>query len=371
MNESTFEQPLPIDKAKLAATGHLANRSVVKGKWHIYPEMAAAGLWTTASDLVRFAVGMQEAAAGKSGKILSRELARQMLLVEKGAYGLGVSLDGSGPTLRFSHGGRDEGFDAGLVAYAETGQGAAIMINANDNSRMVPRILEVIARAYQWRDFPSLTPGEQPAAEVKVAEDKLVAYAGRYEFANNQMLSIVAERGHLVTLVDGFPDEEFLPDANDRFHSTERDARITFVQDGGGKVSGILWNAGGRERKVPRIGPLFDSLNPKPDPDPARTEKVVAALKALGQGRKTAADSPSLTPGARADLANGPAMGLANLESLVFLADEDVSARAIERHKGAVSRILHYRLTSEKPARGLLVHMTADGLITDYDIVDD
>src|SRR5947199_1476359 len=57
MNESTYEQPLPADKAKLTATGHSRDRSPIKGRWHIYPEMAAAGLWTTASDLARFAIG--------------------------------------------------------------------------------------------------------------------------------------------------------------------------------------------------------------------------------------------------------------------------------------------------------------------------
>ena len=56
---------------------------------------------------------------------------------------------------------------------------------------------------------------------------------------------------------------------------------------------------------MPRIGPLFHSLKPQPDPDPARTEKVVAALKALGQGGKAIADSPLLTPGARADFGTG------------------------------------------------------------------
>ena len=96
MNESTFEQPLPADKAKLTATGHYADRSLVKGRWHIYPEMAAAGLWTTASDLARFAIGVQEAVAGKSGKTLSRRMARQMLTEQKNHYGLGVGLEGSG-----------------------------------------------------------------------------------------------------------------------------------------------------------------------------------------------------------------------------------------------------------------------------------
>ena len=73
------------------ATGHLQDRSLVKGKWHIYPEMAAAGLWTTPSDLARFAIGVQEALAGRSDKTLSKRMARQMLTEEKESYGLGCS----------------------------------------------------------------------------------------------------------------------------------------------------------------------------------------------------------------------------------------------------------------------------------------
>ncbi|MEK7832245.1 MAG: serine hydrolase domain-containing protein [Acidobacteriota bacterium] len=46
MNNSTYEQPLPADKTAKAAMGHRANGEIVKGKFHAYPEMAAAGLWT-------------------------------------------------------------------------------------------------------------------------------------------------------------------------------------------------------------------------------------------------------------------------------------------------------------------------------------
>jgi CubicO group peptidase (beta-lactamase class C family) len=369
MKESTFEQPLPADTARLTASGHDPDRSVVKGRWHIYPEMAAAGLWTTPSDLARFAIGLQQADTGRSEKVLSREMARRMLSVEKDGYGLGVGVEGTGTALRFGHGGRDAGFDARLTAFAETGQGAVIMINTNDNSRMVSRIFEAIAREYQWPDRPTPPPSGRPLAQV--AEAELIGCTGRYEFANNQMLTIGAERGHLVTLVDGFPDEEFLPESEERFHSAERDIQITFLKDDGGAIRGLSWKEGGREREIPRIGPLFHSLKPRTDPDPARTEKVVAALRLLAEGGKALADSPLLTSGARADFGNGTPPGLADLRSVVFLAEEDVSSRRIERHKGAVSRILHYRLVTDKPDRGLLIHLTSGGHITDYDIVDD
>jgi len=154
MESSSFDQPLPEDRAKFTATGHNQDRTKVQGRWHVYPEMAAAGLWTTASDLARFAIGIQESRAGRSNPVISVAMTGQMLTVVANNYGFGVGLHSSGASLRFSHGGRDQGFDAMLVAYAETGQGAVVMINANENSPAVSRILQFIAREYCWADYP-------------------------------------------------------------------------------------------------------------------------------------------------------------------------------------------------------------------------
>ncbi|HTQ51080.1 MAG TPA: serine hydrolase domain-containing protein [Candidatus Acidoferrales bacterium] len=148
MTNSTYEQPLPKDLAMLAATGYYASGRAVEGKWHVYPEMAAAGLWTTPSDLARFAIAIQQALAGKSNPVLSPATTRLMLTRQKANDGLGVFLGGRGQSLRFSHGGRDEGFDAFMVAYADTGQGAVIMINANDDSGASNKIIEAIAKEY-------------------------------------------------------------------------------------------------------------------------------------------------------------------------------------------------------------------------------
>jgi len=150
MTNSTYEQPLPKDLATSAATGYYANGNAVKGKWHVYPEMAAAGLWTTPSDLARFDIAIQQALAGKSNPVLSPATTRLMLTRQKADDGLGVFLGGRDKTLKFSHEGRDEGFDAIMVAFANTGQGAVIMINANDNSGAGNKIIEFIAQEYDW-----------------------------------------------------------------------------------------------------------------------------------------------------------------------------------------------------------------------------
>lgn len=152
MTNSTFAQPLPGDKAALAATGYYSGGRAVDGKWHIYPEMAAAGLWTTASDLARFALAIQRTLAGSTNGIISPSMARQMVTNQSESDGLGVFLLGEGPTQRFVHNGRDEGFDAVMMAYAHRGQGAVILINANDNTGALDRIVDAVAHAYHWSD---------------------------------------------------------------------------------------------------------------------------------------------------------------------------------------------------------------------------
>ena len=85
MSHSSFQQPLPPERAALTATGHLADRSAVEGRWHVYPEMAAAGLWTTPSDLARFAMEIQRTLAGANAAALRRTLrVRQQQPLEAG-----------------------------------------------------------------------------------------------------------------------------------------------------------------------------------------------------------------------------------------------------------------------------------------------
>ncbi len=151
MVSSTFVQPLPDSLAKQTATGHYAGAKPVAGRWHVYPEMAAAGLWTTASDLARFALGIQASLTGASGALLKPETARLMVTPGLGGYGLGFSISGDGASARFSHGGRDAGFDTMLMAYRERSQGMVVMINANDDSDFMRKIVAAVGQAYNWR----------------------------------------------------------------------------------------------------------------------------------------------------------------------------------------------------------------------------
>jgi hypothetical protein len=366
MTRSSYQQPPPDELAAATAAGHYQDRKPVRGRWHLYPEMAAAGLWTTPSDLARFAIGVQQAYRGAAGGVISADMANQMLTAQMAEDGLGVFLQGADSTLSFAHGGRDEGFDAQLMAYPVTGQGAVVMINANDDSRMVRRILRFIGRKYHWPGASS----DVVTATATVSPERLAEFAGRYEIANNRMLTMVAnDEGRLQSLADGFPDDEFVPIGDSQFSSTTGDIRVGFTSDTTGAPV-LIWTEAGQERRAPRIGPLVQALEAvQRDPDPARTERVKATLRALAGKGEALQRATSLTSGARNDLAGFSIPGL-NEESLTYLCAETVAGRGIERHGASVARILYYGFRTTSASRYLMVHLAADGLITDFDVVD-
>jgi len=76
------------------------------------------------------------------------------------------------------------------------------------------------------------------------------------------------------------------------------------------------------------------------------------------------------TAGARKDF-RGPFAVLGPLRSLTFIAAESIANRGVERHEGKVDRVIYYRAVPETEPAFFLIHMTADGHITDLDLVGD
>jgi hypothetical protein len=262
-----------------------------------------------------------------------------------------------------------------LLAFAATGQGAVIMLNANDNSRFVGRLLDYIGRAYGWprAGVPAGSPAAVDATPIEPA--RLARYAGYYEFFENQMITLVpnANGTGLETLVDGLPDEEFLALDSVRFGSIERPVGIAFTLDSSGAVTGVVWRVGEGppgERTVARVAPLPASQSPVPDPDSGLTRRIVAALLAIREGGTALSAAPNIPPGTKQDFAGGVGTALDGLAAPAYLGAEEVSGRGIHRHGSAVARVRYYRVTTSAGQRSLLVHLTAEGSIADYDVVE-
>jgi CubicO group peptidase (beta-lactamase class C family) len=149
MVSSTFEQPLPKELWSRAAVGHLANGTHLRGSWHTLPEQAAGGLWTTPKDLASFMIGLWQSYHGRSNKLLSRNLAREMLTRQIDDFGLGLSLPSAG-VFRFQHSGGNAGYRCFMVLSVDIPDGVVIMTNGDSGEQLIWEVFEVIAHAYGW-----------------------------------------------------------------------------------------------------------------------------------------------------------------------------------------------------------------------------
>ncbi|HKY42511.1 MAG TPA: serine hydrolase domain-containing protein, partial [Pyrinomonadaceae bacterium] len=167
MKDSFFEESLP---KKRAARGHEESGQKIKGDWHVYPEMAAGGLWTTPTDLARLVIELQRSKAGKSEKILSAQSTNEMFSGQMKDFpvamvsqryarqitnqGIGFRLEGNGASARFSHHGGNEGYRCFIVAYVNATEGAIVMTNSDNGFELIQEIVRSIAKEYGWLDYP-------------------------------------------------------------------------------------------------------------------------------------------------------------------------------------------------------------------------
>ena len=250
MTQSTYEQPLPRSLSSSAATPYRSSGEPVKGGWHTYPEMAPAGLWTTPSDLALLAIEVQREYAGKSRKILSQPMMRQMLTHQKGNFGLGFGLEDPGHAASFGHGGANEGFRCNLQAYtdSQSDEGVAIMTNSDAGGQLSSEIIRAIAREYNW---PDLQPQERKV--VTVDPKVLDGYAGRYQLEPGFILTFTRDGDHFFTQATGQPKDEIFPSSGHDFFLTAVDAQVTFVTDSQGHATEVIVHQGGEDHHAKRI----------------------------------------------------------------------------------------------------------------------
>ena len=220
MTRSTFVNPLPKKFHANAATGYRRNGSEVEGKWPIYPEMAAAGLWTTPSELILYAVEMQEVLLSGEDGFLMNETIVKMLTP-------GMNNHGLGPTIgedTFGHNGADEGFRAGLIAWKETADAVVVMVNS-DNGSIMMEILMAIAEEYNLKGFE---PDVKKVASI--AAENRSKYTGTFSMTDyGETVIKVKDRG-LECVGGWFSNPAYLLPENDSiFFNAASGTKYSFV----------------------------------------------------------------------------------------------------------------------------------------------
>jgi CubicO group peptidase (beta-lactamase class C family) len=159
MTESAYEQPLGPKRDAKAARAHDGDGKAMDAKWHVYPELEAAGLWTTSVDLAKLAIEVQKSLRNESNRVLTRESVREMMEpVGVGNFAVGFEISKMGEGWYFGHGGANWGFRCDLVAHKLKGYGVAIMTNGDNGSIVIRELKDRIARVYDWDSIDKPIP---------------------------------------------------------------------------------------------------------------------------------------------------------------------------------------------------------------------
>jgi CubicO group peptidase (beta-lactamase class C family) len=150
MVSSTFHHPLPEIFTPRAATAHNRAGKLVPGKWHIYPEHAAGGLWSTPSDLARLIVEVIKSYKNESNLVLSMEMTRQMLIAQIDIAGLGFFITKEDGKTRFGHPGWNEGFHSLVIGNPVAGQGYAWMTNGENGNKLGMEVTRGLIETFGW-----------------------------------------------------------------------------------------------------------------------------------------------------------------------------------------------------------------------------
>ena len=214
MGHSEYIQPLFGALAKNKATPYRGDGEPVEGGPHTYATLAAAGLWTTPSDLLKLAAGIQKSLKGEKNAILSQETAREMLTPQQSPLGIGFFLEGD-PITAFSHGGANEGFRAKLFAHKDTGDGIAIMTNTDSGNALITEVFASVAEVMNWEEG---LPKYKTLA--KLTPDQYGKLIGNYKVSNpfEAVITLRENGGKIIATAEGFIDNmEFFPESELNF----------------------------------------------------------------------------------------------------------------------------------------------------------
>ncbi len=255
MESSTFKEPLPEALSKRMSAGYSFEAGAFKA--HGYEYIAnfgpAGALAATAPDMARFMIAhLQEGAAGDA-RILKPETARAM---HARVFSPHSAVDGSG--LGFyethmngrriiGHGGDTNYFHTELGLLEKEGVGFFFCVNTGGKAALVPRHF---VRAFMDHYFPARLPEVKPPDDFNARAAK---YAGRYGAIRHSYTrfekvfglaggAAVAPSGKNTLIIPDLFGEsaQYAEVAPGVFREVGGDRTVAFVEDGAGRVTGMV-----------------------------------------------------------------------------------------------------------------------------------
>jgi CubicO group peptidase (beta-lactamase class C family) len=257
MTNSSYNQPPAVSQSKNLATGYKSNGNEVPGKYHVYPEKAAAGLWTTPTDICKYIIEMQQAYQGKSLKVLNQEMVKLHTTPYKNDVALGTFVWNWNGEKYFNHLASNEGFTGIFVGGLTNGKGVAIFVNA-DNSDLMMELFNSVAQVYNWKGFQK----PEQITTVPVNDSLSAKYIGHY-ITNGIFSEVRKEKDGFYYWLNGNTGKMYFTSSTD-FRIIEYPGVETFLFDQAGTVTGFSRAFNGQPRPTAQRITALDTLKPRP-----------------------------------------------------------------------------------------------------------
>jgi len=241
MLSSTFAQPPLGIKQELLSAGYDGDGKEVKGKYHIYPEQAAAGLWTNPRDLAKYIIETQRAYKGKSAKVIDEQTTKLRLspYMNKNGAALGVFVEDYDGTKYFGHGAGNAGFTGGYYGSFEGGNGLVIMVNS-DNGEIVQELINSISSVYGFKGLSKT----RKVTLAEVSEQDLNSYLGNYQLTPELVLTVSREGKKVFVQATGQSRIEAFAESSNKFFFKAIQASMEFVKDQNGLIKEMIFIQG-------------------------------------------------------------------------------------------------------------------------------
>lgn len=267
MRDSTFASSPPDALLARVAPGHLGVGAPVQGGWRVHPEQAAAGLWSTPTDLATLIIDVARAWRGDEGRLLSPDMAREALTPQHDDMGLGFVVRADGAHVQFAHSGGNTGYFAHFEMLADTGDGIVLMTNSDAGQALASLLIAGVAESYDWplpdrrqvagaraeRLFAQYDRVAHRRVKVDVAPAVLAGYVGRYRLTPELLFDITLVDDGLRLRLGDQPQFPLFAEAPAKFFLEAVDAQVTFVVDDAGRATALVLHQGGRDQRAERV----------------------------------------------------------------------------------------------------------------------
>jgi hypothetical protein len=233
------------------------NLKIAEGGYRIHPEQAAAGLWSTPSDLARFAIAMQHSLGGKRGAMLDKAMAEAAVAPVLRGYALGFEVAPDGDGVRFGHDGINFGFESKFVAHSSNGRAIVVMTNGQGGQLLANELVSTIADAEGWQ-----TLGVRRVEEIALDAKALADFSG-YFAGPGFRIGIDDTTGRLKLNANGEEVGEFLPIGEDRLVFAALGLTLQAERDVNGRVMALMV-IDGPPLRLERTGNPIDAIGSVP-----------------------------------------------------------------------------------------------------------